>query len=83
MDWSRQQGQLSEAIIFIESDMRRPFVLLSANMVLEGNQWCAFYGDFRTGVAGFGDSPDADSRDFDKKWYEKLSTNAAPPPGAQ
>ena len=40
---------------------------------IDGNQWCALYGDnLQDGVAGFGDSPDAAMREFDKAWHQNL-----------
>lgn len=51
----------------------RPFVLLKPSMGRDGNQWCALYGpNLMEGVAGFGDSPDEASRDFDRNWSAKL-----------
>jgi hypothetical protein len=36
----------------------------------DGNKWCVLYGEnLQDGVAGFGDSPDLASRDFDRAWY--------------
>lgn len=55
----------------------RPFMLLAAHVkvTIDGNQWCVLYGEnLQDGVTGFGDSPDAASRDFDKNWCTKLET---------
>jgi hypothetical protein len=50
-------------------DLRRPFMMLKPAMFLDGNQWCALYGkNLQEGVAGFGDSPELASWDFDKEW---------------
>lgn len=46
--------------------------LLKPSIFVEGNQWCVLYGDDRTGVAGFGDSPHAAVLDFNSAWYKKL-----------
>ena len=55
---------------------RRAFVQLRPMMFVDGNQWCALYGDnLQDGVAGFGDSPDLAARAFDKAWCEKLSSS--------
>lgn len=73
-DVSWQKSRLQEAIDAIENDMRRSFVLLRPKMFIDGNQWCALYGDdIQSGVAGFGDSPDAASWAFDKAWSQSLS----------
>lgn len=40
---------------------------------IDGNQWCALYGDnLQDGVAGFGDSPALAMRNFNKNWHAKL-----------
>ena len=51
----------------------RPSMLYKPKLSIDGNQWCALYGDnLQDGVAGFGDSPDAAYRAFDNAWYEKV-----------
>lgn len=57
------------------SDRRRPSVLFTPRLSIDGNQWCALYGEnLQDGVAGFGDSPDETMKDFDKEWNKSLST---------
>lgn len=52
----------------------RPFMTLRPKMSIDGDQWCALYGDnLQDGVAGFGDSPELAARDFDKQWHAALS----------
>lgn len=49
------------------------FVNLKPRMFIDGDKWCALYGDnLQDGVAGFGDSPNEAMIDFDKAWYKKL-----------
>jgi len=37
----------------------------------DGDQWCVRYGDdIMNGIAGFGNTPEEASWDFDKRWYE-------------
>ena len=53
----------------------RPSFILKPQLSIDGNQWCALYGDnLQNGVAGFGDSPDEAYQDFDKNWYGKLKS---------
>ena len=53
--------------------MRAPSVLYRPRLFIDGNQWCALYGDnIQDGVAGFGDSPELAMWAFDKAWTEKL-----------
>jgi hypothetical protein len=50
----------------------RPSVLFRPSLTKDGNMWCALYGeDIQIGVAGFGDTPDAAMREFDKAWGAK------------
>lgn len=53
----------------VEEQRLRPFMLLRPRMVLDGNMWCALYGDnLQDGVAGFGDTPEKAAEAFDKAW---------------
>lgn len=51
----------------------RPSVLFRPKLFIDGNQWCALYGEnLQDGVAGFGDSPDNAMWDFDRQWTTRL-----------
>ena len=46
-----------------------PSAVYRPALKMEGNQWCALYGDnLQDGIAGFGDTPAAAMREFDKAW---------------
>lgn len=48
----------------------RPSLLWKPRLFIDGNQWCALYGEnLHAGVAGFGDTPDKAMGDFDLNWY--------------
>lgn len=50
-----------------------PSYMLRPRLSIDGNQWCALYGDnLQDGVAGFGDSPFEAFRDFDDNFIKKL-----------
>lgn len=50
-------------------EQQRPSVLMRPSISLDGNQWCALYGDsLQDGVAGFGDSPALAMAAFDRAW---------------
>jgi hypothetical protein len=52
-----------------------PSVLYRPSLSIDGDLWCARYGDdLQSGVCGFGLSPSAAMRDFDKNWYRSLNT---------
>ena len=54
-------------------EQQRPSVLFKPSLSIDGNQWCALFGeDIQTGVAGFGDSPAKAMDDFDKHWFKDL-----------
>lgn len=56
-------------------ELRRPFnTVKPLSIRIDGNKWCVLYGDnLQDGVAGFGDSPELASWDFDRAWCAKLS----------
>ncbi len=54
-------------------DAGMPHVLMRPKLSIDGNQWCALYGDnLQDGVAGFGVSPQKAMADFDKNWWINL-----------
>ncbi|WEM01112.1 MULTISPECIES: hypothetical protein [Delftia] len=54
-------------------EQQRPAVLFRPALSVDGNQWCALYGDnLQDGVAGFGNTPAEAMTDFDRQWYLKL-----------
>jgi hypothetical protein len=58
---------------------QRPSVLFRPAVFIDGNQWCALYGEnLQDGVAGFGDSPAEAMWDFDKNWSDKTPPPAIP-----
>lgn len=55
----------------------RPSAIFRPRLSVDGNQWCALYGDnLQEGVAGFGDSPADAMWDFDSNWTTKLKARA-------
>ena len=54
----------------LSHELLRPFRMMKTTIGRDGNKWCVLYGEnLQNGVAGFGDSPDTASRDFDRAWY--------------
>lgn len=50
-----------------------PHVLMRPSLSIDGNQWCALYGDdLQNGLTGFGASPAEAMDDFNKNWRRKL-----------
>lgn len=55
-----------------------PSAIYRPKISIDGDQWCALYGDnLQDGVAGFGDSPADAMCDFDRNWNVKLSVQRA------
>lgn len=54
---------------------QRPFMLLRPRISLDGNQWCALYGEnLQDGVAAFGDTPEKAAIAFDLAWLNEKPT---------
>ena len=61
---------LADAQATCIEEWTRPSVVWRPQLSIDGNKWCALYGNnLQDGVVGFGDSPDAAMRDFDKSWH--------------
>lgn len=72
-DWSYAKAILQEQIVCVGFEMARPSTVMRPAISIDGNQWCALYGEnLQDGVAGFGDSPSEAMSAFDKAWHEKL-----------
>lgn len=57
-----------------EIERKRPCVLFRPSISMDGNMWCALYGDnLQDGVAGFGPSPEAAMADFDTNWRAHIT----------
>jgi hypothetical protein len=55
-------------------DQMRPSAIYRPALSIDGNQWCALYGEnLQDGVAGFGDSPALAMDDFDANWTKSLA----------
>jgi len=50
----------------------RPCILYKPRLSIDGNQWCASYGDMPEGVQGFGSSPELAMLAFDAEWVAKI-----------
>lgn len=66
--------EAQRAVISIEEELTRPSAIYKPAIRLDGNKWCALYGeDLQCGVAGFGDSPAQAMDEFDKEWRKNLA----------
>ena len=70
-------AHIQQEVYSVSHAMQAPHVLMRPSICLDGNQWCALYGDnLQDGVAGFGDTPALAMAAFDKAWL----TDKAPAP---
>jgi len=54
--------------------LESPAFILRPKLFIDGNKWCALYGDnLQDGVCGFGDSPAQAFGNFDFNWALKLT----------
>lgn len=73
-DQACQQARLvGQEWMIAAGEHARPSAIYRPSISIDGNKWCALYGDnLQDGVAGFGDSPAEAMTAFDKAWAEKL-----------
>jgi hypothetical protein len=68
-----------ESVRSAAAEYERPSAIFKPRLSIDGNQWCALYGDnLQDGVAGFGESPADAMWDFDRNWNAKLSSAQSP-----
>lgn len=73
---AHEADMASLAIQSAAAQYERPSAIYRPRLSVDGNQWCALYGDnLQDGVAGFGDSPNAAMWSFDQAWNAKLTPN--------
>lgn len=58
----------------ISAEYTRPSVMYKPELSIDGDMWCASYGNMPEGVQGFGKSPALALQDFDKNWSAKLDS---------
>ena len=82
---NQQASGLSFAIEGIKYEMQmaanmaqRPSVQYRPSIGIDGNKWCALYGNnLMEGVAGFGDSPAEAMAAFDAEWNKRIERASA------
>lgn len=73
LDGSFAIEQVRNAFVYAAADMSRPSVLWRPAISIDGDMWCALYGEnLQDGVAGFGKSPADAMYDFDQNWNAAL-----------
>jgi hypothetical protein len=70
---SHYAAAVAESIQQAVAGYTEPSVVYRPSLYIDGNQWCALYGEnLQKGVAGFGLSPALAIADFNVKWYTEL-----------
>lgn len=65
--------QVANRIVEAASSYDLPSVVYRPRLFMDGDKWCALYGDnLQDGVAGFGDSPALAMHDFNLNWCKKV-----------
>ena len=73
VDWASCCHRIEVAWRSAGEDMSLPSVVYKPSLSIDGNQWCALYGEnLQDGVAGFGDSPQDAMNDFNCEWVKPL-----------
>lgn len=73
LDASQMIYSVGQEFLTTAMKSAEPCVLYRPSLSIDGNKWCALYGDnLQDGVAGFGDSPELAMMAFNKAWSEKL-----------
>ena len=76
-DISYAKAALQEQIASVGYEMMRASVLYRPTISLDGNCYCALYGeDLMSGCAGFGETMAAAMADFDKNWTAQKAPRA-------
>ena len=74
MNISHYFDQAAESMKQAASQYERPSIMMRPKLSIDGNMWCALYGeDLQNGVAGFGESPAKAFYDFDTNFYKPLT----------
>ena len=77
-DISHMKAMLQQDFSIAAQEMQRPSVLFKPSIALDGNMYCALYGeDLMQGCAGFGETVEAAMRDFDTNWYKQKAPKVA------
>lgn len=77
-DWSYQQRHFQEATWLVANQWSRPSVLFKPRLFVDGNAYCALYGDdLQSGCTGFGATAAEAMEDFDQNWLKTIAPERA------
>ena len=65
--------KIQDELINVADFMKEPSVLYRPRLFIDGDKWCALYGEnIQDGVAGFGSSPERAMLDFNNQWSKTI-----------
>lgn len=74
---SHHMACVAQEYIAVAHEQQRPSAIYRPAVSIDGNQWCALYGeDLQSGVAGFGSTPAEAMVDFDHQWMNVKALGA-------
>jgi len=69
-DFSHEASMIKDGFLQASYQQGRPSVNFRPKLTMDGNQWCALYGeDLQDGIAGFGDTAEEAMSNFDNNWH--------------
>lgn len=75
------QWNAAQEAINTEWMRQAPHVLMRPSLSIDGDKWCALYGEnLQDGLSGFGNSPAEAMSDFDANWRKPIQTNTGDSP---
>ena len=76
ISWQKEHAQ--QEIYAVSHEWQRPSVLFRPTISLDGNMYCALYGeDLMAGCAGFGETMAAAMANFDNNWVSQKAPQSA------
>jgi len=74
---SMAMNAISHAALMVQHSLQQviseygePSVIYKPKLYMDGNSWCALYGDdIQSGCCGFGKTPADAMRDFNLNWF--------------
>lgn len=76
---SHHAAMAANAIQCAAAEYERPSILLRPKLSIDGDRWCALYGEnLHDGVTGFGNSPAAAMFAFDREFNKALPVKEQP-----
>lgn len=75
--WSKRFTEEQKLLQKYYKDLKdarlKPSAIYEPRLFLDGNEWCALYGNnIQEGIVGFGETPALAFDDFDRNWIKRI-----------